>query len=68
MGNVRVYLVTLKPQYNDPVNNKFTVIKNLISRPFVVNSIREGGAIWDIFGRNQIFPSDLIHLSARFYD
>jgi hypothetical protein len=31
-------------------------------------SIGEGGAIWDIFGSNQIFPNDLIHFSARFYD
>jgi hypothetical protein len=36
---VRLYLVTLKPQYNDPFNNKISAIKNLISSPFVVNFI-----------------------------
>jgi hypothetical protein len=39
MGNVRLYLVTLKPQYDDPINNKIPAKKNLISSPFVVNSI-----------------------------
>jgi hypothetical protein len=36
---VRLYLVTLKPQYNDPFNNKIPAIKNLISSLFVVNFI-----------------------------
>jgi hypothetical protein len=39
MGNVRLYLVTLKPQYNDPISTKIAAINNLISSPFVVNSI-----------------------------
>jgi hypothetical protein len=30
---------TLKPQYNNPFNNKIPAIKNLISSPSVVNSI-----------------------------
>ena len=39
IGNVRLYLVTLKPQYNDPINNQIPAIKNFISSPFVINSI-----------------------------
>jgi hypothetical protein len=31
--------VTLKPEYNDPFNNKISAIKNIISSPSVVNSI-----------------------------
>jgi hypothetical protein len=34
-----VFACTLKPQYNDPFNNKVPAIKNLIVNPFVVNSI-----------------------------
>ena len=47
---------TLKPQYNDPFYNKIPAIKNLISSPFVVNSIAKSPSnnkIPDI--KNKIF-------------
>jgi hypothetical protein len=33
---------TLKPQYNDPFNNKIPAIKNSVSGPSVVNFIVKG--------------------------
>jgi hypothetical protein len=32
-------MITLKPQYDDPFNNKILAIKNLISNPSVINII-----------------------------
>jgi hypothetical protein len=34
MGDVRLYLVTLKSQYNNPINNKILAIKSFYNKKY----------------------------------